>query len=401
MIFVVGARRSGTNWIQRVIAAHPDVVAVPSETFLFSSGLAPLRERFHSGVLSSTISGFVYGDLDELLDRMRDLCDTVFLTLSRGLDPSAQRIVERTPNHVEHLGLIGEIYPDAHVVHIVRDGRDVVRSLLSHGWATDDVREAATEWRNAVTAARSEAPKLEHYYEVRYEQLLSDQTQVRAVFDALGLDTGEAQLRAALAEVGVAYNTDPASPAVAAEKWKNELSEDVLRTIDEVAGDILEDLGYGPSVGGGRRVPQKRAPRRFGLRRPKRSELPPQEQVVQAAYKLDLFLDAVAKDPSRLVELLTPDARVRIVDGSDRFEARGADAIERLIAELQRDAVLRGPQDAGYVHPSTTSATFVGSFVHDGRSHPRVFYVLTPGGGKIERVAYYRFPADARERTET
>src|SRR4051794_19181933 len=54
MIFNVGARRSGTFWLQRIVAAHPGVSAVPSETHLFSDGIAPLFSRLQHSVRSST-----------------------------------------------------------------------------------------------------------------------------------------------------------------------------------------------------------------------------------------------------------------------------------------------------------------------------------------------------------
>ena len=47
MIFNVGARRCGTYWLQRITCAHPAVAEVPSETYVFSHGIAPLMERFH------------------------------------------------------------------------------------------------------------------------------------------------------------------------------------------------------------------------------------------------------------------------------------------------------------------------------------------------------------------
>src|SRR5437879_13050620 len=77
MIFLVGAQRSGTNWLQRIIAAHPDVAAAPSETFLFSHGIAPLADRFTHGAASSGTTGFVYMDRLSFLDAGRDFCDAV------------------------------------------------------------------------------------------------------------------------------------------------------------------------------------------------------------------------------------------------------------------------------------------------------------------------------------
>src|SRR5437588_5130521 len=71
MIFLVGARRSGTNWLQRTLATHPAIVSVPSETHLFSHGIAPLAERFHHGAPTSTHTGAMYVDRQRLLGALR------------------------------------------------------------------------------------------------------------------------------------------------------------------------------------------------------------------------------------------------------------------------------------------------------------------------------------------
>ena len=118
MIFNFGARRSGTFWLQRIVTAHPAVSAVPSETYLFSHGVSPLLERFQHSARSSPEVGAVYVDRDNLIDAVRDLCDTVF---GQFLEAGTERVAERTPHHAWHLGLIAEVYPDARFVHIIRD----------------------------------------------------------------------------------------------------------------------------------------------------------------------------------------------------------------------------------------------------------------------------------------
>src|SRR3954465_6216802 len=127
MVFLVGAQRSGTNWLQRMLGTHPDVVTLPSETQLFTVGIDVLAERVQHGVVGSTSTATVFMSRDAFLDAARDFCDAAFGGVADRLDPAARRVLERSPNHVERLELIGAVYPDAWIVHIVRDGRDVTR----------------------------------------------------------------------------------------------------------------------------------------------------------------------------------------------------------------------------------------------------------------------------------
>jgi hypothetical protein len=399
LIFVVGARRSGTNWLHRVLAAHPDVLGVPSETYVVHA-LRPLRDRFHQGSVASPKTGWVYVRRDAMVDRMRDLCDEVFLGLITGLDPAAKRIVERTPDHVRDLDLIGEIYPDAHVVHIIRDGRDVVRSLMGQEWGPSSARDAVLEWRSAIDSARNNAPSIANYHEVFYEDLLRDPLpRIIDLYTTLGLGTSESELEAALEEVRVLYNasTDGATS----------LRPELLAVVDEAAGDLIAQLGYGKQTGSAPLPRESAAVRvrrlaRDGVKRARSEAVRLRSRVLRrrpeltslevAQQTLDRFLDAATNDPARVLGLLTAHARIRIIfiDGEERIDARGPRARQQLVQTLRDDAALRGTQVVGYTHPSQTMLTFVGVFEVDGARHPRAL-VLTLEGDRIGWVAYYLF----------
>src|SRR5947199_1001755 len=99
MIFVVGARRSGTNWLERILTAHPEVVAMPSETYLFSHGIAPLTERFQHANPGSPMVGRTFMEGESLLDALRELVDRIFCEHLERAGPDARYLLERTPWH--------------------------------------------------------------------------------------------------------------------------------------------------------------------------------------------------------------------------------------------------------------------------------------------------------------
>ena len=136
---------------------------------------------------------------DVVAARLRGILERVrLLGLARGL-----RGVEQTPETSFVLGAALRAYPEAVAVHVVRDARDVVTSLLERGWLSaerqgaddarlafgpyarfwvepgreaefeqvSDARRAAWAWRRYVTAAAA-AP--ERTVELRYERLVAD-----------------------------------------------------------------------------------------------------------------------------------------------------------------------------------------------------------------------------------
>jgi hypothetical protein len=394
LVFLVGARRSGTNWLDRILAVHPEVLDVPSETHLFSHGIAPLAERFHEGAASSTKTGRTYFPEAEFLDAARDLCDRVFLGLGRALDPGARLIVERTPLHVAHLALIGAVYPDAAFVHIVRDGRDVARSLRSQPWGPATIEEAAAEWRDAVRAARTDGPTLSRYREVRYEDLLADPAgQASGLFEWLGLGVDDDVLKAVLDEAGVSYNTDPASPSIGTGKWRTSLSPADLVAVDAVAGDLLAELGYDVDVP----APSPRhhllavARGRLGrIRRWGRAPASPtldDDTVEHRVDTLDKLLTCLhTRSFDLLDDLLAADAKVRVVSADGEVSGTGDGAREELVRVAGRTPAQ--VQVRSDVHPGNPCTAVLTYEPGDGTRHQRVV-VAAIRADRVTGLAYY------------
>ena len=417
LVFLVGARRSGTNWLQRTICAHPDAMAIPSETHLFSHGLAPLVERFQHGAVASPKTAKVYLPRRELYDWLRELADRTFGGLAAALAPGARLIVERTPWHAYHLDLIGAVYPDAAVVHIVRDGRDVARSLLSQEWGPTRMRDAAEEWRSSVVAARAGAGQVGRFLEVRYEDLLADPAaQVPQLYRWLGLDDGDAVVHAALVEAGVRFNTDAKNPTVAEGKWRTELSAYDQRVFDRNAGDTLAAAGYRreppPPVtadvaasarraGGSARdalrhaVAARRRPTGMrdllpDLARPFRPERGSVARLEQVQDLLDRVLAALNDgDAAALATLLAPGAFVQVVAGDHVDGGRDAAAHERFLAEVAKAAIGRGNASRSDVHAGEPVAVMVAAYESERGVELHTF-VVGVAGAAVDRLVWYR-----------
>ena len=72
MLFLVGAQRSGTNWLQGMLKLHPDVVALPSETQLLSFGMHVLRQFTQQGPMESWQTARTFMELDRRMAELRE-----------------------------------------------------------------------------------------------------------------------------------------------------------------------------------------------------------------------------------------------------------------------------------------------------------------------------------------
>lgn len=239
LIVILGAGRSGTTWLHRLLTAHPAVTGTPSgETWLFA-GLA----SYWSAALDPESLG-AWVSPDDAWVAMRRFADTVLSAGRRRLDPGARLVCEKTPTHVWHLPLISRLYPGAAFVHLVRDGRDVALSMSQVPELRIDPVEAARRWAAAVKAVTTATPRPVRLTTVRYEDLLADPVaRVAAVLRLAGVEPDDEFMAEAARRVGHRVSPLGSHGHVGSGKWRK-LPRRIRAAMAAVAGDQLTALGY-------------------------------------------------------------------------------------------------------------------------------------------------------------
>lgn len=187
-VFVEGAARSGTSWLTVLLATHPEIAGIGSESHLFDIGVERL---FVNHEKTEWFLG-AYVTRAELADLVRDVCDGILLRMRERTKPEARLVVEKTPLLGPSRRVIErklECYPDAWHLHIVRDGRSVTESLMRAPFLENpSKKQCARLWRESVEGIREAAADHPRYRELSYEELRSSPVKAMAdVFRWLGV----------------------------------------------------------------------------------------------------------------------------------------------------------------------------------------------------------------------
>ncbi len=177
--FVVGCPRSGTTMLQQALNRHSQVV-IPPETKYFFSFLGHSRrdqwkhiERLEKdlGISLPRPEAAVETPADGRAF-YREMARRYVERLGR---VGATHFGEKTPEHTGHLPRIGQLYPEAKLVAIYRDGRDVAASLSRMPWMTSNVYVNFMVWvyYNRILLAARERGRANMYF-VRYEDIVAD-----------------------------------------------------------------------------------------------------------------------------------------------------------------------------------------------------------------------------------
>jgi hypothetical protein len=186
-IFIVGCHRSGTTLLRLVLDSHPDISCGPETRFLTELLAITSDEQwphlqqygFPKAWWHQRIAEF-FGSVHSEYARRR----------------GKRRWADKTPRYALSVAGITELFPTCQVVHVIRDGRDVVASHR-HRWGYLAALKAVLKWRVYVEAAQAAGTELpaDRYYEVRYEDLVADtEATVRKLLDFLGEPWDDAML---------------------------------------------------------------------------------------------------------------------------------------------------------------------------------------------------------------
>lgn len=240
LIVIVGCGRSGTTWLESLLMAHPRCGGIEeTESFVFHQ-VEPLWVN-----LRSDAGLHAYLDPADLATVIRRFCDGLFLAALTAR-AGADHFVEKTPLHIYNLEGMRAVYPDAWYVHLVRDGRDVVRSMMQVPFfMLPRAEDAAAVWRRAIDTVGAHADSLPRFREVRYEHLYTD--PVGVVTDLLtwiGLDVDDGVKQSLSVAAGRRVSTHAGSSHPLGQLRGHGLTRRDLAVVHAVAGRALVALGY-------------------------------------------------------------------------------------------------------------------------------------------------------------
>jgi hypothetical protein len=277
LIIIGGAPRSGTTLAQNMLSAHPGVLGGPEVLHLHD--ILEVRKR----ILSSLSRGWLdfYCDKETIDACFRGII-LELLAPVQGMQ-GRRYLSEKTPENVLAFEDLAELLPEARFVHVVRDPRGVVNSLLKVGRRARQkgltpapqaasLRGAIVHTRKCVEAGFAAAAKMpQRIHTLVYERLVSAPEQESRVLCAfLGLEwsdqmmrpsahrlPGEWALTVGSDEVWYTpeeYRRDPETRSV--ETWRNDLTGLQQAAITNAFGDMreYERLGYTLEASSGARL---------------------------------------------------------------------------------------------------------------------------------------------------
>jgi len=253
--FILGHARSGTTLLMRLIRLHPDIHCNYQAHFFTRRPLlkslvdTPEAEEW----LTRKSNRWNHGrDLSPLV--LRAAADII---MERDAAREGARIVgDKSPSSVIHGQAVRDlyaVYPDAKIVYIVRDGRDVIISERFRNFVEESkfltaedkriiadlrqdpapfndgrrsiftetfIRRKAGDWVNDLQETEDESRRLfgENFYGLRYEDLLERPfDEMKRLWAFLGVETDPALEKAILDEMS--SNPD--------EEWQSRRNEDI------------------------------------------------------------------------------------------------------------------------------------------------------------------------------
>ncbi len=186
-IFIVGMPRSGTSLVEQILASHPKVYGAGelAEIGMMCNGLGELLNIDES-----------YPQLLKSISR-KDLnkCAKQYLKYLNEMNSDSLRVVDKMPSNFFCLGLISLMFPNARVIHCMRNPLDTCLSCYFQDFFQ------STDWcyeqENLITYYRGYEKLMSHLkqvlnipiMDVSYEEIVSDQENVsRKLIEFCGLD---------------------------------------------------------------------------------------------------------------------------------------------------------------------------------------------------------------------
>lgn len=269
-IFIIGVPRSGTTLLQMLLNSHRNI-AIYSEIHFFSQILQ--IKRFINKLNKDNLDQFIeyvkktnhykyLPNIDTLLPHIKEKMERtenlsyehfyLFLMQEFAESENKIRFGEKTPQNINYIDELINLFPKAKIIHIVRDPRAVVSSLIKVKWSANDVLINTLKWKvQILNFEESEKKWHNNCLLLRYEDLLSQtEKYLRKVCEFIDEKYDENMLEYHFFADRYLQNEKDKLEVKkninlqAINKWKNNLSLSEIYTIEKILGSYLTKYNY-------------------------------------------------------------------------------------------------------------------------------------------------------------
>jgi len=248
-IFIVGVGRSGTSLLQSMLASHSDLSFLPETAFIRKYiAKNKLKTTIHANGISSaleiiqndkTLSRIEFDFSDCLSSDLQNIDLECYkkMQLDAMGSTGKSRFGDKDPRLIEFLPVVKQSFPEAFVVNIIRDPRDVLSSKKKAAWSAGrSTMFYAFANRVQLRLARQFGRKLfgKRYIEIVYEDLIKEPaTQLKGLCNKLEmtyednlLDFGK-QAKKLVSKAEKSWKKETFGPLLSdnADKWKQQLND--------------------------------------------------------------------------------------------------------------------------------------------------------------------------------
>jgi hypothetical protein len=270
-VFIGGCVRSGKTLLGAMLGTHEECLCIPESQFIleimqgadfdlqnvvFEEILSQIKSQPRFKIWEMSLNSDHWGSAEHTT-RYVDVIDWVIQVYGRKTDKiNSQVWVDHIPASTKHFKTLLSLYPQAKLIHTVRDGRAVAASLLKHKWLNAIDRVARFWlWQLAYGLAAESCYGEGRVMRVRYEDLIRSPTNIlKPICDFIGIDYHSRMMQS---DGFIVPAHDKKTHSLMGQKpdpsqinaWRTQLKPRQIEVFESIVGDMLPFLGYTPDYG--------------------------------------------------------------------------------------------------------------------------------------------------------